>query len=119
MHEIQGAAPYKYGSSERRRITESYTLANNYRIKITTWHDKARKAYLTSVSECMTEPREGGYTIERHTVYADFNRLVSSEPAARYSWQNMERVHNIAAESVGDLIRELLAAGASREIEAA
>ena len=104
MLKIEGAIPYKYGSNERRRITESYTLANNYRVKVTTWHDKARKAYLTAVSECEIEPREGGYTIERHTVYADFNRVVMSEPAARYSWLNMERVHNIAADAVADLV---------------
>jgi hypothetical protein len=118
MIKIENTKPDKHGDATRRKIVESYTLENNYRVKITTWHDKARKAYLTAVSECEIETREG-WTWERHTIYADFYKLVASEKVARYSWPNMERAHNIAADMAADLVRELVAKGAARESDAA
>lgn len=117
MIKIENAKPDKVGDATRRRITESYTLENNYRVKISTWHDKARKAYLTNVSECQIQPRDG-YTMEFHAMYSDFNQTVIGERTSRYSWCDMERAHNIAAESVEDLVRELIAKGKTREISA-
>lgn len=118
MLKIDGALADKRGNSNTRKIVETYTLANNYRVKVTTWHDKERKAYRTSLSECVIETREG-FTWERHTVFADYYSTIANVPVARYSWPNMERAHNIAAESCGDLVRQLLARGADMESVAA
>ena len=119
MMNIENTKADKQGNATRRKIVESYTLDNNYRVKITTWHDKTRKAYLTTVSECMIGTREGGWVWESHTVFHDFNQLVASESVSRYSWANMERVHNIAADMAEELVRDLMAKGATRESNAA
>jgi len=100
----------KYASSERRKITETFTTPDNYRVKITTRHDKDRKTYTSIISECVIE--ESGTTgiyFERHAVHADLNQLISFTPAARYDFRKLEHAHNLAAESVEGLVSELIA----------
>lgn len=100
----------KYASSERRKITETFTTPDNYRVKITTRHDKDRKGYISIISECLIEESgTSGIYFERHAVHADLNQLISSTPAARYDFRKLEHVHNLAAESVESLVSELIA----------
>ena len=53
----------KFGHEINRRIVESWTREDNYRVKVTTWHDKNRKAFISNISECQIE-KNAGYVME-------------------------------------------------------
>lgn len=104
-----GATWDKHGDSTRRRIVETWTLGT-YRVKVTTYHDKSGKAYTSIISECEISESSPGFYFERHRLHRDVNKLAGRVSVSRYSWPNMERAHNIAADSVSDLISQLLTA---------
>ena len=105
-----GATWDKIGSSTRRKITETWTLGD-YRVKVVTYHDKIKKSYWSIISECQIEESgTSGYYMEKHRVYEDLNKLAGRVDVSRYSWPNMERAHNIAADSQKEVIAALLAA---------
>lgn len=89
-----------------RRITDSYTV-DNYRVKVSTWHDKARKAYMTSVSECQIERRDG-YTMERHAIFANYYKVIKAERVSRYSFKSLAEFHASTAQEAGDIIERLI-----------
>jgi hypothetical protein len=100
----------KYASSERRKITETWTTPENYRVKVYTYHDKVKKSYWSIISECaVSESGTSGIYFERHSMHVDLNRLISSTPAARYDFRKLEHAHNLAAASVESLVSELVA----------
>ena len=90
-----------------RKITDTYTV-ENYRVKVSTWHDKTRKAYLTSVSECRIEKREG-YTMEYHGIFADYYKTIKAERVSRYSFTNLQKFHDEVADEVAVIVNQLLA----------
>lgn len=101
---------------ERRKIVTTYTLENNYRVKLSTYHYGNSKAIRSILSECITGT-SGIFTMERFTMYRDLNELVISEPVARYSFKLLEDQHARALEYVANTISLLLAAGEAGERE--
>ena len=89
-----------------RRITESYTV-DTYRVKVSTAHDKSRKAYLTTISECTIERREG-YTMERTTIFASYFKVLKAEKVSRYSFKSLEEFHASTAQEAGDIVSRLI-----------
>jgi hypothetical protein len=99
----------KLGHEINRRIVESWTREeDNYRVKVTTWHDKTRKAYLSNISECTIERNEG-YTMERSVMYSSLNKLVQIQAVTRYNYEKMSDFHVQAVASVMDQVETLLA----------
>jgi hypothetical protein len=96
-----------------RKITESYTLGT-YRVKVSTWHDKNRKAYLTSVSECQIERRDG-YTMERHAIFANYYKTIKAERVSRYSFKSLEVFHDSTAEEVAVIVASLIDSHSEKE----
>lgn len=94
-----------------RKALDYWTREDGYRIKITTRHDKERKAYITVISDCVAEKRDG-YTMEYHRVFTDLYRVLNSEAAARYNFNKLQLIH---AEIVPAMIQEVEALLASRE----
>lgn len=90
-----------------RRITDTYTV-ENYRVKVSTWHDKTRKAYFTSVSECRIEKRDG-YTMEYHGIFADYYKTIKAERVSRYSLTGLHKFHDEAADEAAAIVNQLLA----------
>jgi hypothetical protein len=80
-------------SNERRRITDTYTLENNYRIKISSYHDRAKKIYWSVISECVIRESGAGVYFERHRMHADLNKLLATAPALRYSSKDLHTAH--------------------------
>jgi hypothetical protein len=80
-------------SNERRRITDTYTLPNNYRIKISTYHDRAKKTYWSVISECVIRESGAGVYFERHRMHADLNKLLATAPGLRYSSKDLHTAH--------------------------
>lgn len=89
-----------------RDITESYTIGN-YRVKVSTWHDKNRKAYITSISECRIDKRDG-YTMEFHGVFADYYKTIKAEKVSRYSFKSLTEFHNSTAQECAVIVNQLL-----------
>ena len=85
-------------SNERRRITDTYTLENNYRIKISTYHDKVKKTYWSVISECVIRESGAGVYFERHRMHADLNKLIATASALRYSSKDLHAAHAAALE---------------------
>ncbi len=99
-----------------RKCVDTYTLENNYRVKVSTYHDKVKKVYWSTISECVVEASgTAGFYFERHTMYTDFNRLAGKVEALRYNPENMKKAHGLALDSVRGLIDQLLEAGKERE----
>lgn len=94
-----------------RKAETFWTREDGYRVKIVTRHDKARKAYITTISECVARKRDG-YTMEFHRMYVDFNRLINSEAAARFNFNKMQTIH---AEIVSAMVQDVESLLASRE----
>lgn len=90
-----------------RKITDTYTI-ENYRVKVSTWHDKNRKAYLTSVSECRIDKRDG-YTMEFHGIFADYYKTIKAEKVSRYNFTNLQKFHAAAADEIAVIVNQLLA----------
>lgn len=98
-----------------RKITESYTVGT-YRVKVSTWHDKNRKAYLTEVSECEIERREG-YTMERHAIFANYYKVIKTERVSRYSFKSLELFHDSIAEESAVIVASLIDSHNEKESE--
>jgi len=92
-------------SNERRRITDTYTLENNYRIKISTYHDKVKKNYWSVISECVVRESGAGVYFERHRIHADLNKLLATAPGLRYSSKDLHTAHATALD-LGEELRE-------------
>lgn len=99
----------KYGHEINRRITESWTReGDNYRVKVSTWHDKTRKAYLSNISECTVE-RGDGYNMEKSIMYQSLNKLVQIQAVTRYNYEKMSDFHTQAVAQVMDQVNALIA----------
>ena len=92
-----------------RKCVDTWTLDNNYRVKVYTYHDKIKKAYWTTIKECIVE--ESGTTgiyFEKHSVHVDLHRLAGKVEALRFNGDSMVKAHDSAIDSVRDLIDQLL-----------
>lgn len=99
----------KHASDARRKITETWTMPDNYRVKVYTYHDKAKHVYWSIISECIVEESgTSGIYFERHSMQVDLNQLISSIPAARYNFRKLEHAHNLASYQVESLVYELI-----------
>lgn len=97
----------KFGHEVNRRIVESWTREDNYRVKVSTWHDKNRKAFISNISECQIEKNEG-YVMEKSVMYQSLNRLIEMQGVSRYNYEKMADFHIKAVSAVLDLINSLL-----------
>ena len=101
----------KFGNETTRKITETWTTSDNYRVKVYTYHDKTSKVYRSIISECIIEPTgDSGYYFEKHRLHSDLNRLISQTLATRYNYEKMSAAHELAAAEVSSLVASLLAA---------
>lgn len=89
-----------------RKIEETYT-DGSYRVRVTTSHNKNHKAYITTVSECQVEKREG-YTMEFHSVFTDYFKNIKVQKVSRYSFKGLEEQHNATAEEAAVIVAALL-----------
>lgn len=101
----------KFSNETTRKITETWTTADNYRVKVYTYHDKNKKVYWSIISECIVEPSgDSGYYFERHSFREDLNRLISQTLATRYNYEKMSAAHELAVAEVRSLVASMLAA---------
>ena len=99
-----------------RKCVDTYTLDNNYRVKVYTYHDKVKKVYWSTISECTVEASgTSGIYFEKHTMYTDLRQLAGKVEALRYNPENMKKAHEAALYSVRELVDQLLEAGKVRE----
>lgn len=99
----------KFYNHVTRKCVDTWTLDNNHRVKVYTYHDKVKKAYWSIISECTVEASgDSGIYFERHSLHKDLNRLAGTVIAARYNPSIMEKAHNDAVEEVRELVDELL-----------
>lgn len=92
-----------------RKCVDTWTLENNYRVKVYTYHDKSKKAYWTTIKECIVEASgTSGIYFEKHSVHVDLHRLAGKVEALRFNGDAMVKAHDTAIESVRDLIDQLL-----------
>ena len=96
-----------------RKVSETYTLGS-YRVHITTKHDKTRKAFITSVSECQVMQRDG-YAMEFHSVFTDYFKNIKAEKVARYSFAALNKFHDSAAGEAAEIVSQLFDNYKSRE----
>jgi hypothetical protein len=104
----------KFGHEINRRIVESWTREDNYRVKVSTWHDKRHKGYISTISECLIERNEG-YTIEKWVMYSDLNKMIQMQAVSRYNYEKMAEAHLQAVAQVLDQVNDLIA---NRDAEA-
>lgn len=98
----------KFGHEINRRIVETWTREDNYRVKVTTWHDKNHKGYISVISECTIEKGDG-YTMEKWVMYSDLNRRIQYQAVSRYNYEKMSQAHLEAVAQVTDEVNELIA----------
>jgi len=98
----------KIAVDSRRKVTESWTREDNYRVKVITWHDKTRKAFISNISECQVQPRDG-YSMEFHAVFSDLNKVIQAERIARYNFAKLQEFHLQAVAQVQAEVDSLLA----------
>lgn len=99
-----------------RKCVDTYTLENNYRVKVYTYHDKVKKVYWSVIKECVVEASgTTGIYFEKHTVHTSLNQLAGKVEALRYSPENMKKAHEQALYSVRELVDQLLEANKDRE----
>ena len=92
-----------------RKCVDTWTLENNYRVKVYTYHDKNKKAYWTTIKECIVEESgTSGIYFEKSSVHVDLHRLASKVEALRFNGDSIVKAHDTAIESVRDLIDQLL-----------
>jgi hypothetical protein len=104
----------KHGHEINRRIVESWTREDNYRVKVSTWHDRNRKAFISNLSECKAEQREG-YTMEFFSPFSDLNQLIQMQGVSRYNYEKMADFHDKAVTAVLDQIYSLISAPSNAE----
>ena len=97
-------------NEQGRKIVSTYTLENNYRVKLSTYHSSTSKVIYSILSECITGT-SGIFTMETFMMYRDYNARVLSEPVARYSFKALEDQHKRAIEQAAQQIAYLLAEG--------
>jgi len=101
----------KYSDATRRKVVETWTLENNYRVKVYTYHDKIKKAYWSIISECRIEASgTSGIYFEKHNMCEDLNQLAGKVEGLRYNYEKLSAAHEAAAASVADQVAQLLAA---------
>lgn len=99
-----------------RKITTTYTLENNYRVKVSTYHYANAKAIRSILSECITGT-SGIFTMETFAMFRDLNELVSQESVSRYSFKALEAHHAKAIGLASHKVAELLAQGEANQRE--
>ena len=103
-------------NEQGRKITSTYTLDNNYRVKLSTYHSSTSKVIYSILSECITGT-SGIFTMETFMMYRDYNARVISEPVSRYSFKALQDQHERAIEQAAQQIAYLLAEGEAGERE--
>ena len=106
----------KIVNEQGRKITSTYTLENNYRVKVSTYHSSTSKVIYSILSECITGT-SGIFTMETFVMYRDLNERVLSQPVARYSFKVLQDQHEKAIEQAAQKIAYLLAQGEAGERE--
>lgn len=101
---------------ERRKIVTTYTLENNYRVKVSTYHFASSKVIRSILSECITGT-SGIFTMETHLMFRDLNEMITSESVSRYSFKLLEDQHARAIELAAQKVALLLAQGEAGERE--
>ena len=97
-------------NEQGRKIVTTYTLENNYRVKVSTYHSSTSKVIYSILSECITGT-SGIFTMETFMMYRDLNERVLSEPVARYSFKVLQDQHERAIEQAAQKVALLLAEG--------
>ena len=98
----------KIAVDSRRKVSESWTRGDNYRVRVSTWHDKTRKTFISNISECQIQPREG-YSMEFFSPFVDLNRLIQAERVSRYNFAKLQEFHLQAVAQVQAEVDTLLA----------
>lgn len=102
--------------NEARRIVDTYTLPNNYRIKITTYHDRERKVYWSYIAEAIVNPSgTSGIVFERSTS-EHLHRLLSSVKGLRFSAKDLHAAHANALQLGAELRDQHLADNKDKEL---
>ncbi len=101
-------------NEQGRKIVSTYTLENNYRVKVSTYHSPTSKVIYSILSECITGT-SGIFTMETFVMYRDLNERVLSEPVSRYSFKALQDQHERAIEQEAQKIAYLLAQGKASE----
>lgn len=102
-------------SEASRKITDTYTVGN-YRVKVQTRHDKNRKAYLTTISECQIQKNDG-YTMEFHSVFTDYLKTIKAERVSRYGFTSLSQFHNSTAQEAAEIVNDLINSNQKKEGE--
>lgn len=88
---------------------DTWTLDNNYRVKVYTYHDKNKKAYWSVIKECTVEASgTAGIYFEKSTLHTSLNQLAGKVEALRFNGDSMVKAHDNAIDSVRDLVDQLL-----------
>ena len=106
----------KIVNEQGRKITTTYTLENNYRVKVYTYHSSTSKVIYSILSEGITGT-SGIFTMETFVMYRDLNERVLSQPVARYSFKVLQDQHEKAIEQAAQKVALLLAQGEAGERE--
>lgn len=93
-------------SESRRKITETYTVGN-YRVVVETSHDKTRKAYRTTVSECQIQKNDG-YVMQFHSPFTDYYSTIKAAAVSRYNFNSLSQFHNSSADIAAEIVNTLL-----------
>jgi hypothetical protein len=107
-------------SSRERSFTTNYTYENRLRVKVSTWHNLARKEFRTNVSVVWFEENER-VVIEKSigSIFGDlFNRTIAVTPCNRYSQKNFDLAvaeglakYNAIAHEYDAIVNQLLTQG--------
>ncbi len=98
----------KIAADSTRKVCETWTREDNYRVKVITWHDRSRKAFMSVISECQIQ-RQEGYTMEYFSPMVDLNKLIQAERVSRYNFGKLQEFHLQTTAQVMDQVTELLA----------
>ena len=107
-------------SSRERSFTTNYTYENRLRVKVTTWHNKDRKEFRTTVSVVWFE-ESGNFVIEKSigSIFDNlFARTIAVTPCSRYSQKNFDLAvaeglakYNAIAHEYDVIVNQLLTEG--------
>ena len=93
----------------RRKIVDTWTAPDNYRVKLHTYHDKNTKVYRSIISECLVrESGTDGIYFEYSSPMSDLHQIAHQAIGNRYSYLKLSENHALALASVQELIRTLL-----------
>ena len=106
----------KFTNEITRKCVDTWTLENNYRVKVYTTHDKVKKVYWSTISECEVKASgTSGIYFEYHIMYKHLNKLAGKVIATRYNPSNMVKAHDDALYAVRELVDQLLQANYEKE----